>query len=199
MLRKLFSSSENSISSTILVRKPPLSSELVSPAITPITITRPIHIPGPSDKDPTPFPLRTPSNTKFVTRRTESFKHRKSVDATSCDKPTSSSLQNKIDKLSTSAKDLDLKTASNFISETLSLLYPKVISIFLATSSVDVFQSCESEDSTNNVLRSSFQRVAHSYSLRWRPIQESSSSRIRLTSSSFSALLRQHLEPHSST
>ena len=195
---KFLSSSEIVISSIILVQRPPLSSELVAPAITPVTITRPIHSPGRSNKDPPLIPLRPPANTDIVARKTEPFKHRKSVEATSSDKPTSSSLQNKIDKLSTSATVLDLKTASDSSSETFSLLYPKVISVFHSTSSVDGFLSCESEDSTNNLLWSSFRTVAHSYNLGWRPIQTSSSSHIRWTSSSFSAILRQHSESHSS-
>ena len=108
-------------------------------------------------------------------------------------------MQNEIDEASTSANLLDLKTASDFGSQTFSLLYPKLSSSLYSTSSVDDILTCESEKLSNIASNSSSQPVTHSYNLRSRPIQTSSPSSTRSTPSSISAILRQHAQPNSST
>ena len=65
----------------------------MTPAITP----RPILVPDPTDIDPL-FPLPPPLLTETVARESKPCKHRKSKDATFCDRPTTSALQIKIDE-----------------------------------------------------------------------------------------------------
>ena len=105
----------------------------------------------------------------------------------------------KLIKLSTSAITRNLKTAFNVSTETISLLYPKLTSNFFCTSSFDDCPKYESEDSSKISITSSSQRVAHSYSLRSKPIQKIFSSSTRATSSSISSLLHQHAQLFSST
>ena len=104
-------------------------------------------------------------------------------------------MQNSINEPSTSVKTNKLKPASDNSSETIFPLFPNSSSSPLSTSSVDGFLNCESEDChLNNTLTSSFQRITHSFKLRSRPFQSSSSSRTRSTSSSNSAMLLHHAQ-----
>ena len=81
----------------------------------------------------------------------------------------------------------------------MSLLSPKLSSSSYSTSSADNILKCESKNSSKSSSSSSSQPVTHSYNLRSRPTQISSSSSTRSTSSSISAVLRQYAQPHSST
>ena len=128
-----------------------------------------------------------------LARKLKSFKHRKSLDGIFCDNQTTSALRNKIDEPFTSANLPDLETASDKSSEQFSLLYPKLSSNFYSTSSVDDILNYEPLHFTST---SRSQPVTHSYNLRSRPIQTSSSSSTRLALSSISALFCQHVQPH---
>ena len=140
---KLNSFFKNSKTPTAAAQRPPISLIPLAPAIIPLNIPGTIHIPDPSDIDP-PFPLPLPPLTKTVARKSDSFKHRKSIDAAFCDKQTTFALKIKIKEPSTSAKLPDLKTAYDICSETFSLLYLKISSSLYSTSSFDDFWDCES-------------------------------------------------------
>ena len=191
---KLISSTESSITLTVGAQRLPLSSIPVVLAITLAYTPILIHYPDPLDID-TPLPLPPPPLTKFVARNSKIFKHRKSIDATFCEKQTTPALQNKIDEPSTSANILDFKTASDITSETFFLLYPNLSSRLSSTSSIDGNLNCESKNSSKITSKSSSQPVIHFYILRSRPIQTSSSSSTRSTSRSISTLMRQHTQP----
>ena len=81
---KITSSSKSVINASVTAQRSPLSWTPVASAIVP----GPIHIPDPSDRDTPLFPLPPPPLTKVVPRKSKSFKHRKSFEATHCDKPT---------------------------------------------------------------------------------------------------------------
>ena len=89
---------------------------------------RPNHFLDPFDKYLPPFALPPPPANNIIARRSNSFKHRKSIDATICDKQTIYALQNKNDEQSTSVNLPYLKTASDSSSEIFSLLYQKLSS-----------------------------------------------------------------------
>ena len=90
---KMFSSSENSITPTVAAQRFPLSRTPMAPAITQANTPRPIHLLDPSDIDP-PLPLPPPLLTNTLVRKSQSFKHRKTIDATICGKQTISALRN---------------------------------------------------------------------------------------------------------
>ena len=165
--------------------------------ITPANTPRLIDIPDPSDIDP--FSKPSPHFTRFVAKKSKSFKLRKSIDGTFCDKQTTFALQNKIVERFTSEKLPDLKTTSDISSETFSLPCPELSSSVYSTSSVDDIVICESENSSKNSSAFSSQPVTHSYNLRSRPNRTSPSSSTRSTSISNPALLLQHAQPHSNT
>ena len=154
-------SSENppTVTPTVTVQRPPLSSMPVALAITPAITHKPIHIPNPSDIDLPPILLPL---TKSGPRKSKSFKRRKSIDAKICDNPTTSALQNKIDEPYTSVHPTHLKTASDLSSETFSLLYRKLSSTLNSTSSVDGCLKYESKKLSNFTLTTSSQIVAQS-------------------------------------
>ena len=193
---KTNSSSENSITLTVAAQRPPLSPILAAAAITPANTPRLIHIPDPSHID-LPFPLPPPLFTKLVIRKSNSFEHRKSFDATFCDKQTTSDLQKK-DEPSTSINLPDLKTVSDMRSETFSLLYPKLSSNLYFTCSVEDNLNCESIFSSIITLTRSSQPVTHCYNLRSRSKRTLSSPSTKSTSSLISAVLRQNAQLSSS-
>ena len=181
------------------MQRPPLIPILVAPAITPASTPQPMHIPDPPDSDRPPFPSQPPPLAENVLRKTKSFNHRKSFDATLCRRPTKPTLQSITDEPSTFTIETNLKTASDLRSETIFALYPKLSSSLFSTSSIYDYLNCGFEDSLIFFLTSSSQKVTPSNKLRSRPTQSSSYSRARTTSSSISALLPQHVQPRSST
>ena len=124
---KINSSTENSIGPTVAPQKPPLSRIPLAPSITPANTPRTCHRTDPSHFDPL-FPQPHPNLSKTVARNSKSLKQRQKIDATFCEKQTTSALQNKHDQPSTFANLPHLKTASDIFSETFSLLYPKLSS-----------------------------------------------------------------------
>ena len=85
----------------------------IAPATTPAITYRLFHMPDPSDIDPLPNLTPPPTLTKSVARKSKSFQHPKSFDATISDEPTTSALQYKFDQQSTSLNTTDLKTVSD--------------------------------------------------------------------------------------
>ena len=133
---KVNSSSENSITPTLVAQRSLQSKIAVALAFAPAITPRTIHILDPSDIDP-PFSIPPPVLTETVARRSKSFNHQNSIDATFCDKQTTFALENGIDEPSNSSNLPYLKTASDFSSKTFSLSYPKLSSILYSASSVD--------------------------------------------------------------
>ena len=166
----------------------------VAPATTPITTPKPIHIRDPSDIDPPHFPLPPSPLTISVARKSKSFKHRKSFEATISEKLSTFGLQNKIDEPITSASPGNRETYTDFTFETFTLLYLKLSSSLFSTFSADGFLNSSFITSTFPPKKQPF-----SYYSRSRAIQTSSFSRTRSTSRSISALLRQHAQLYSST
>ena len=101
-------------------------------------------------------------------------------------------------KPSTLACLLVPKTASDFSSETFSLLNPNLSTSLYSTSSVADILNSETKNASSTISTSSPQTVTDSYKLRLRSIQTSSSSSTKSTSGSISALLRQQEQPNSS-
>ena len=79
------------------------------------------------------------------------------------------------------------------------MLYPKYSSNFFPASSVVYFLNCESEELSNIDFTSCSQEKTRSECLRMLPLQSLSSSRTRSKSIPICALLRQHVQPISST
>ena len=116
-----------------------------------------------------------------------------------CVKAATTALQNKNDEPSASTNPYNLKTASDFRSETVYLINSKFCSRYYTTSSVDDYLNWETKDSSNMTLTSSSHLVAEFYIVRSKPIQTSSSSCARWKPSSISVSLRQYTQPNSST
>ena len=134
-------------------QRPSISPKLLTLAITPAITSRSTYSTDHSDKISPPILLPLSPIIGTVAWKPNSFKHRHSFDATPCDKPTISVLQNKNDEHFNFAKTFNLKTAPDISSETVSLLSPILSSSLLTTSSAKKILKCESEDSqTSNTL-----------------------------------------------
>ena len=87
-------------------------------------------------------------------------------------------------------------TASELSSETSSLIYRKLPVISHSSSFADII---EDQNSSQSFEPSSVIQPSHTYNLRSRPLASSQSQRTRSTSSSLSALVRQHAQSRSTT
>ena len=155
-------SSENSIFSIVAGQRPPLSPISVIPAITPAITFRPRHILDPSVIEPS-FPSPTPPLTKTVARKSNSFKHRKSIDATFCDKQTTRLCKIKLMNHLLPQIYLISNLLLILVLKYFYLLYSKLSWSFYSTSSVDVLLIFETKNSSNNISTSFSQPVTHSY------------------------------------
>ena len=159
---KNFYSSENSIFSFVAGQRPPLSPISVVPAITLAITLRPRHIFDTSVIEPS-FPSPTPPLTKTVARKWNSFKHRKLIDATFCDKQTTRLCKIRLMNHLLSQTYLISKLLLILVLKYFYLLYSKLSWSFYSTSSVDVLLIFKSKISSNNISTSFSQPVTHSY------------------------------------
>ena len=189
------------MNSFVTVQRQPLSPMPVAPATIASITPRLNHIPDPSDMDPPPIPLSPPPLTKTVAKKFLYpfiiFQTPKAIGRFknilwqnyhfSCAK--------KFNEPVTFINTPNVESGFDISSDTISPLFPSSSSSFLSTSSVEGFLNCESEDSlSNNTLTYFFQRITHSFKLTSTPIQSSSSSCTRSTSSSISAMMLHHAQ-----
>ena len=119
-------SSDKLITTSVTVQRHPISPTPAALTILQVFTPRPYLIPEPSDVDYPPFPLPPSFLTKYVARNSNSFKRRKSFDATLCDKPSTSALLTKNDDPALSAVTPNLKRFSYLGSEFCFLLHAKL-------------------------------------------------------------------------
>ena len=182
--------------------RPPLTPLPVASAITP----RIIHIPDPSEiQPPKTTPLSSRPRIIPVARKSQSFRHRKSLDSSfaqiklptlSLQKADVSDIDNPYISEESNKTSDKVPTDSELSSETFSFIYPKICVTSYSSSSVNI---TEDQPSSQSFEPSSVIHPTHTYNLRSRQIVSSQSQRTRSTSSSISALLRQHAQPRSST